>query len=111
MNWDHEQARRGGDCPAGSGGKHLGRDPLLRFIDREEAPPSFWRMPPPLRSQRARLYITARCAGADPGLAWIMAMDVSEAGSRYAREVVDERAHPDELYEAAVRREFGVTGL
>ena len=86
-------------------------DPLLRLVPEEEAPGSFWLMPPHLRSQRARLYITARCAGQDPILAWMWAMDMSAEGRRFAREVVDDRSHPDSWYEEAVEREFGRAGL
>lgn len=65
-------------------------DPMLRYIPEEEAPAAFWRLPPQLRSQRARLHIIARCAGSDPIYSWMITMDMSDEGKALAEEIVGE---------------------
>jgi hypothetical protein len=83
-------------------------DPILRYIDSESAPHSFWQMPEQLRSERARAYLIARCGGADEGLAWLWVMDVSEKGNAWARDIVAPggRQHTDAEIEDAIRREL-----
>jgi hypothetical protein len=82
-------------------------DPMLRFIPQEEAPAAFWRMPPQMRSKRARLYIICRCAGVDALVAWHLTMLTSPENNKYVDEIVGD--HTDAAIEDAIRRDWPAT--
>lgn len=73
-------------------------DPMIRFIDPEDGPPSFWRMSPQSRSLYLRFYLVARCAGLDEMVAWHVTF--AEGGAEYVRSIV--AMWPDDRLERAI---------
>jgi hypothetical protein len=82
-------------------------DPMMRFIDPDEGPYTFWAMEPNERSRRLRAYLVALCAGEEPIMAWLAAITEEKDDIDLIHQIVDINCGPenggDEKIEAMMR--------
>lgn len=63
-------------------------DPVLRHLDPRDIPDRWAAIAPKERSLRGRYALLAICAGMEPGIAWVYALDESADATHEIEEVV-----------------------
>lgn len=77
---------------------------MFRFLDNEQGPYSFWRLPWDERSRRLRYYLICIASGSDELSSWMAVMDFTEETIQDTHYLIDVENRDDRRIEGLIER-------